>query len=232
MEFWLKADPDHAKHLQWIDDTRKLDPAKQKSAVIAKMKERNPAFDRKLSVTPIGGKIVSVAFSCVGVTDISPLRGFPDLAGIDCSAPPGKTSKLRDLSPLRGMKLTNLDISRTAVDDLEPIRWLPITILKCKDASIEDLSPLVRMPLQELRFDLRPERDFQVLAGIGTLTTINDQPAATAAASSSPAPTSRPMRRVCRPRIVRSNKSHLFHSTPVEQPSVPKVVVPATPFHG
>jgi len=58
--------------------------------------------------------------------------------------------KVRDLSILKGMKLSSLDCNRTEVDDLEPLRGMPLTSLTAWGCKVRDLTPLKGMKLTYL----------------------------------------------------------------------------------
>ena len=78
------------------------------------------------------------------VADLSPLKGL-NLSVVDI----WKTA-VSDLSPLREMKLTYLDIYNTKVSDLSPLQGQPLAILRCRETAVSDLSPLRGMPLTEI----------------------------------------------------------------------------------
>jgi Leucine-rich repeat (LRR) protein len=70
------------------------------------------------------------------VSDLSPLEGMP-LTNLSCNS----CGKVVNLSPLRGMPLTRLDISGTRVTDLSPLQGMPLgSLFSC--AGVSDLSPL------------------------------------------------------------------------------------------
>jgi hypothetical protein len=69
-------------------------------------------------------------------------------------------------------------VSWTKVSDLSPLRGARLTVLHCQGAKVTDLSPLKEMPLREIRCDFKFERDAEILRSIKTLETINQKPAA------------------------------------------------------
>jgi len=90
---------------------------------------------------------------------LQPLRGMP-LTHLDCSS-----TALSDLSPLQGMALTRLWCSATSVSDLGPLKGMPLTWLNMARCNIRDLGSLRGMPLKELHVsgtrikDLSPLRE-------------------------------------------------------------------------
>jgi outer membrane biosynthesis protein TonB len=61
--------------------------------------------------------------------------------------------RVRDLVPLRGIPLRNLNINGTRVVDLSPLEGMPLRKLLCSGTAVRELTPLRGMPLEEL--DLR-----------------------------------------------------------------------------
>jgi Leucine-rich repeat (LRR) protein len=162
-EFWKKYDagefgkPAIAKPItsindpafqQWLKATQALPAEKQIEALSKKLMELNPGFDGKLSSwdgksTPkiVGGLVTELGLHSANVTDISPVRALAGLVSLECSAD-GQKSRMADLSPLKGMKLTRLAVSSTAVSDLSPLRAMPLRQLYCYNTQVTDLAPL------------------------------------------------------------------------------------------
>src|SRR5262249_41687935 len=176
----------------------KLPAEKQVEAIAAKLKELNPSFDGKVTSDIQLGKLHAVGFHTEHVTDISPLRGVPELKGLILRglAAPGR-SKLRDLGPLQGMNLEWITAYGNAIEELTPLRGMPLKQLHCMDTPIRDLTPLAGMPLADLNIrgtavtdlkplqacplksiqaDLRLDRDVDKLRSIKTLEKINNKP--------------------------------------------------------
>ena len=62
-----------------------------------------------------------------------------------------KQSPIRDLTPLRGLPLTSLDLTGcTNISDLKPLQGLPLRDLRLENCSVSDLSPITGMPLISL----------------------------------------------------------------------------------
>jgi hypothetical protein len=80
-----------------------------------------------------------------GVRDLSPLKGMP-LTSLNLRACP-----VQDLEPLRGMPLTSLELGLTPVRDLSPLKGTKVTSLLLHNCTqLRDLSPLKGMPLTTL----------------------------------------------------------------------------------
>jgi hypothetical protein len=125
--------------------------AEQLDAVRAKLKELNPDFDGKVGDRCEDGKIVEVHFLTDQVTDISPVRALPALTILVCRGSESGKGKLKDLGPLRGMKLEYLDCSANwALADLSPLRGMPLRQLVAWCTGVSNLSPLRGMPLTTL----------------------------------------------------------------------------------
>jgi len=76
------------------------------------------------------------------ISDISPLRGIP-LSHLDILA-----TKVADLSPIKDMPLKSISMSSTKVADLGPLRGKQLTALNLNCcANVSDISPLKGMPL-------------------------------------------------------------------------------------
>jgi hypothetical protein len=78
------------------------------------------------------------------VNDLSPLKGMP-LTELNLS-----NTRATDLSVLKGMSLKWLHIGNTKVNDLSPLKGMPLKWLHMENIQVSDLSPLKGMPLTEL----------------------------------------------------------------------------------
>ena len=147
-DFWkdaavaAKPPPDDA----WLKQVAALFPKQQVDAVVAELKKRNPQFDGQVGYETKDGVVVELRLGKGHVTDISPLRVLPGLRVLQCGVE-GDACPLADLSPLKGMKLTNVDFTFSQVSDLSPLEGMPLTELKCRGARVEDLAPLKGAPL-------------------------------------------------------------------------------------
>ncbi|MGH7941356.1 MAG: hypothetical protein ACREDS_09775, partial [Limisphaerales bacterium] len=85
-----------------------------------------------------------------------------------------------DLSPLRGLALTKLQLEKTKVTDLTPLHGMPLESLSIAGIQVADISSLRGMPLKHLRMtDCRNITDLSPLAGMTILETVILPPNAT-----------------------------------------------------
>jgi tetratricopeptide (TPR) repeat protein len=83
--------------------------------------------------------------------------------------------QVRDLAPLKGMKLSTLNLEQTPVRDLSPLKGMPLTRLDMRGCrEITDLSPLADMKLTWLNLDgCAGVKDLTPLRGMKELTGLN-----------------------------------------------------------
>jgi eukaryotic-like serine/threonine-protein kinase len=141
-----------------------LSAADQVKAVGARLKQLNPGFDGQVTGKIENDVVKGLAFSTAQVSDVSPVRALTHLKNLECST----TGKLTDLSPLKGLKLATLDVSRTQVSDLSPLRGMPLTSLTLHSCTqIRDFSPLKGLPLTRLDLSYCPQvEDLRPLKGL------------------------------------------------------------------
>ena len=199
-------------------------PAEEQVAlVVAKLKELNPGYGGTSQHKIEDNAVTELKVPTMAVKDISPVRALDRLRRLTLvGMMPNSAQRgvLEDLSPLRGLKLTELKFPGNPVRDLSPLAGMPLTVLWCWNSKVKDLSPLAGMPLVELGLDgtnvtdLSPLRgmslrilharaprltDFSPLMGMSTLRKINGRPAAefmhtVGASVPSPVPASRATR--------------------------------------
>ncbi len=151
----------------WVKKVQALPPAKQVEAVAAELKRRNPGFDGKVELKGVAGsRVTEVDFWSEKVEDLSPLRALTGLRTLRCNNSLYTGSRLMDLSPLKGMKLSTLQCFHTPVSDLSPLKGMKLTILRCGRTRVSDLSPLKGMPLTELDCGSTPVSDLSPLKGM------------------------------------------------------------------
>jgi Leucine-rich repeat (LRR) protein len=174
-------DPSRPPADVWLKEVAALPVHKQADAVATKLKELNPGFDGKIEYKVERGQVVSLEFSTVSVKDISPVRALPGLQVLVCAGNWwARNGQLGDLTPLKGMKLTELYCHDTQVADLSPLRGMPLTNLECFDTKVSDLSPLKDMKLMALSCsntkvsDLSPLKDMKLTALYCSGTPVSD----------------------------------------------------------
>ena len=174
-KFWTKYDNstfgkpitkfNNSVFKQWVEEVAALPAEKQLEAVSKKLQELNPDFDGKETHKIEDGVLTELQFVTDNVEDISPVRALPGLKNLTCAGTNGD-GKLSDLSPLRGMLLTALNIEDTQVSDLSPIKDMPLTFLRCKCTRVSQLLPLQGMSLTNLDCDFTLVSDLSPLKGL------------------------------------------------------------------
>ena len=162
----------------WVKEVQAIPADEQVKAVSKKLVELNPGFDGNLTdLEGIGPpkieykEITELRFLANNVTDISPVRAFRGLKALTCAGSEhSRKGKLSDLSPLRGMLVTRLNICGNGdLSDLSPLRGVPLTSLACSGTGVLDLSPLKEMKLWNLNCGHTSVFDLSPLQGIPTL---------------------------------------------------------------
>lgn len=151
----------------WIAEVAKLPADKQVEAVTAKLKERNPRFDGRVTPRIDDGVVTKIQFLTDAVTDISPVRALTGLKILDCGASVG-SGILVDLKPLQGMALNDLSLPwNPQLADLSPLRGMPLASLHLGGCSnVKSLAPLKGMPLKFLHLWATSVADLSPLAGM------------------------------------------------------------------
>lgn len=180
---------------QWLDQVSRMPPEEQLTAVARKLQDDNPGYDGKLGYTGVRGSQVSdFTITSDQISNLAPLRALPGLTTLVCSGSSARKGKVRDLSPIKdlrltslriqgtqvadlmpikGMKLARIDCSGTEVADLSPLRDMPLAWLNCADNKVTDLSPLKEMNLTEIMFTPgQITRGIEVLRKMKSLKTI------------------------------------------------------------
>jgi serine/threonine protein kinase/Leucine-rich repeat (LRR) protein len=145
-----------------------LPAAEQVEEVRKELKRRNPGFDGNIEPTIENDAVTGLGLQTEHVSDISPVRGFTKLRSLNCYSNKGYTKQglLTDLSPLRGMPLTSLNIISSPVSDLSPLNGMPVTELNIERTQVSDLRPLKGMPLRALNLYGTPVADLTPLKGM------------------------------------------------------------------
>jgi Leucine-rich repeat (LRR) protein len=156
----------------WVKATQALPAEKQIEAVSKKLVELNPGFDgqvRGYYGNPAkieNGVVTEIVFFTDNVTDISPVRVFSELKRLACTGRNPRSGKMSDLSPLQGMKLTEVGCQETQVSDLLPLKGMKLTRLICTNTQVSDLSPLREIPLTVLDIQNTPLVNLSPLQGV------------------------------------------------------------------
>jgi hypothetical protein len=142
----------------WERAVALLSAAQQVKFVAARMPDLNPGFDGNVNPTIENGEVTSLAFSTDHVSDISPVRVLTKLRSLDCCGSDVGRGHLSDRSllPLRGLPLTNLRCIYSPVSDLSPLKDMKLTSLDLRhtnvgDADVKNLAGLKALNYLDLR---------------------------------------------------------------------------------
>jgi tRNA A-37 threonylcarbamoyl transferase component Bud32 len=151
---------------RWERAVAEMPAEQQVKAVVRRLKELNPAFDGPVTPTIENGVVVGLHFCVNEVDDITPVRALKGLKSLRCHGTWPKTGILTDLTPLRGLSLTNLNCEETRVADLGPIQGMPLTALSCRFTQLSDLSAVRGMKLESLKIQGCGVTDLAPLQGM------------------------------------------------------------------
>ena len=144
-----------------------LPAAEQVEEVRKELMRRNPGFDGALTPMIETDAVIGLKFTTDHVTDLSPLRALTQLHTLEIRGSAWFKGSLADLTPLKGMPLTNLDLTDNgAVKDLSALKGMPLKNLNITQTGVADLTPLHGMPLEWLMVWGFPGSDLTPLKGM------------------------------------------------------------------
>ncbi|MBL8792764.1 MAG: protein kinase [Planctomycetia bacterium] len=150
---------------------RGLPAPEQVRAVADLLRQHNPGFDGKVEPEIEKDQVIGLRFSAQWVSDIGPVAALPHLKRLECNGVHPKKSKLANLAPLKGLRLTHLAANNTSIVELQPLQGMPLTSLDCSYTLVTDLGPLRGLPLSSLNFTATRVADLTPLRGM-TLATL------------------------------------------------------------
>ncbi len=160
----------------WMEQIRAMPAEDQAKMVTQKLLEKNSGLNPKdIAIEIVDNVVAAVRCSSTKLIDISPIRALTDLKRVHVTGivgRVGKATELSDLSPLRGMQLTDLWCGDSNVADLSPIKGMPLRQLRIAGTEISDLTPLQGMPLTGIVADRSKITDLSSLHTCTTLQTI------------------------------------------------------------
>jgi hypothetical protein len=164
---------------------REVPAAEQVEEVRAELKKRNPSFDGSMTYKADGRVVTELNIDSKDVKDPWPLRALVGLKSLSYNGGPlsdlsplkgmnltslnlGGCTRVQDLSPLKGMPLNSLDLHVCRqIKDLTPLKGMKLTFLNLHDGpQVDDLTPLIGMPLTLLRVSSDEVRDLTPLKGM------------------------------------------------------------------
>ncbi len=178
--------------LAWEDAVAAMPVGDQAPAVNARLRVLNPSYnDSGFSYTIKDGVVDTMTLRSGHLTNLSPLRALRNLREltIESQLVNGLPlhSPLKDLGPLRGMKLEAFHCLNASIDDLAPLagsplqrltvwgymgedllplRGMKLTYLNCGLSNVRDLSPLRSLPLTFLCVNMSQVADLSPLEGM------------------------------------------------------------------
>jgi hypothetical protein len=156
---------------KWVEAVAALPAEKQLAAVDVKLAERNGVTELgrqcvirpNFGVTTIEDGVVTKVEVDQYLPDVSPVRALTRLRVFHSG---GSLGKFADLSMLKGLQLTGVEIAACAVADHAPLQGMPLTRLSCGHTFVKDLSPLKGMKLTALSCVATEVKDLSPLQGM------------------------------------------------------------------
>ena len=145
----------------FILDRSKLPLLQQIEPTQQKLAEFNTNYTGKGTFTATKEGQIIADLERTGITDLTPLKALP-LSELNLGANP-----VADLAPLKGMPLKSLNLWTSKVVDLSPLKGMTsLTNLDCGITGIRDVGPLQGMPLESLNLYMAPVNDLRPLQGM------------------------------------------------------------------
>jgi serine/threonine protein kinase len=132
-----------------------------------------PGKGKLASLQPIKDlRLIELDCGSAQIEDLTPLQEMLTLKALNLDGNAG----VKDLAPLRKLKLTQLKVAGTQVRDLTPLKGMPLASLSCLGTPVSDLAPLTAMPLTGLSCDYKLVRDIPVLRSLKKLEKLKNKP--------------------------------------------------------
>jgi len=149
----------------WAASVAKMTPAQQVKAVVEELIRRNPKFDGNVTPTIFAGGVVELQFHTDAIHDIAPVGALTKLRRLHCTGDGRGIGLLTDISPLAGLShLVEMDLEKNRnLVDLSPLKGLHLTVLNLGFTGVNDISLLAEMPLKEVHLNPIPLKDFSPL---------------------------------------------------------------------
>ena len=161
--FWAEVNAQQSAFDAWVKQVAAMKAEQQVEAVKAELMKRNLDFTGKMThkLDKDERIVTEISLSGAKVADLSPLRAFPGLTGVNCYG-----AKITDLSDLRSINLNFLNCGKTYVADLSALKGMKLSMLWCDDTNIHDLSPLKDMKLSQMHCGNTKVADLSPLKGM------------------------------------------------------------------
>jgi serine/threonine protein kinase len=174
---------------EWIKAVEALPAKRQARAVAEKLKELNSGYEGEFDAVYSGDAVIEFSVKTDHIKDISPIRALKQLRVLQCQPKDENTNgwlwsvealrdlplvrlrcggnrAIKDLTPLSGMRLVELDIHKTGVSDLSPLKDVPLEYLDASDTAVSDLTPLRGKQLRSLLIDRTAVTELTALRGM------------------------------------------------------------------
>ena len=145
----------------WVKEVQALPAEEQAKRVNAEMKRLNDGLpDCKIDIN--NHRVISFECSADHTHSIAPVRALTDLERF-VNHSVGKMTPLKDISPLKGLKLKRVELEGTSVDDLSPLRGMTLEYLGLNRTPVSDLTPLSNTKITDLYL---PETKIESIASL------------------------------------------------------------------
>ncbi len=132
----------------WVKEVQALPAEEQAKRINAEMKRLNDGMpDCKIDIN--NHRVISFECSADQTRTIAPVRALQDLERF-VNHSVGRMTPLKDISPLKGMKLKRVELQGTSVSDLSPLRGMALEFLGLDRTPVSDLVPLSSMKIADL----------------------------------------------------------------------------------
>ena len=149
----------------WVASVAKMTPAEQVKAVSAELVRRNGRFNGRLIPTITAAGVEELRLHTDAINDIGPLAVLTSLTRLHCTADERGVGMVFDISPLASLtQLRELSLEKNrGVSDLTPLKQLRLTTLNIGGTSVANIAILTEMPLKVLSLNPIPIKDLSPL---------------------------------------------------------------------
>jgi len=103
------------------------------------------------------GRVVALEIRSSAATDLSAVAALTELKAFACGLPDAQPpGQLKDIAPLKGLRLERCAVVNCRVTDISPLRYMPLKELRLTQTAVRDIAALAGMELELL--DLRGTR--------------------------------------------------------------------------
>ena len=154
-----------------------LPPEEQIKRVMEKLKQLNPQMEDKVNGFKIkDNQVHELAIYGKGTTNLAPLHALPGLQILMLNVASGHEQP-GTLEGLQGMSLSRLELHNVRLKDLSPLQGMRLVTLDFTANPVTDISVLKTLPaLKHVKLHFNAARDEAVLRSLPGLQTINGQP--------------------------------------------------------